>query len=498
MITWYLGDKRKNGVGTRAMHEPAPSPVTPDQPASADNKITATPLAPVENGITSMLLSPVAPPRPMGRLARFVGTVLAWPHAVLRHPLRSLIIAVLLLLTASGFGIAATWLWASYHLRTGRAALEHYHTTEAVAHLYAVLKIWPRDPETLLLAARAARRSGAFDAANQFLDLYQEVRGEDEDVVLERICLRAARGEPESVANYCRSLIEENDPATPLLYEAMAQGFARSYQPRMAEMLLQKWLEQEPDNPQALYLLGQVYDSSSRRADAIKTYRAVLTADPTLDEARLRMCDALMQLGSLEEAQRHLEYLRARLSDNPKVLVYLARIQDRLDHPEEVQKLLDAALALQPHYAPALLDRGLLAMRAGQFDEAEKYLREAVQQDPSDHQAHDRLALCLEHNDKPAEADKVREHIKQMEKDILKLQAIAKGRLEQSPHDADLHYQIGMISLRAGSIAEGLRWLNSALKENPNHQGAHKALMEHYQRKGDRGKAREHQQKLIK
>ncbi len=427
-----------------------------------------------------------------------MAAALAWPRAILRHPMRSLTIAVLVLLIASGTGFAGMWLWASYHLRAGRAALERYHTGEAVLHLQSALKVWPRDPETLLLAARAARRSGQFDAAEHFLALYQEQRKEDEALTLERICLRAERGEPDSVANYCRTMVEQNDPSSPLLFESLAQGYARIYQPRKAEMILDRWLEQDPDNPQALFILAQIYDMETRQSDSIRTFRAVLTADPTFDEARLRLCDALIHLGTYEEALPHLEYLRSRLPDNPKVQVYLARVQDRRGNSEEAKRLLDAVLARQPNYAPALLDRGIMALRDSQFAEAEKYLREAVQQDPSDYQAHDRLAFCLEQNGKPVEADKEREKIKQMEKDLQDIQSIVRGQLEQSPHDADLHYKIGMISLRAGAYPEAIRWLNSALKENPNHQGAHKALMEHYKSIGDTGKAREHQQKLIK
>jgi Tfp pilus assembly protein PilF len=468
-----------------------------NEPAHEHVPLPSVPLAEMPSALMPTLAS--LPPYRPKRGARFLGTVLAWPRAVLRHPLRSLGIAVLLLVIATGIGIAGIWLWASYHLRAGRAAVQHYHTPEAVLHLQAALSIWPRDPETLLLAARAARRAASFNTADHFLDLYQELRKEDKDLTLERICLRAERGEPDSVAKYCQSLVEQNDADAPLVLEALAQGYLRSYQPQKAEMVLSKWLELEPDNPQALHIQGQVYDLESRQADAIKSYRAALTADPTLDEARLRLCDVLMQLGSYEEAQPHLEYLRGRLPQHPKVLVYLARIQDRQGHPEEADKLLAEALARQPHFAPALVDRGVLAIRAGRFGEAEKYLREAVQYDPSDFQAHDRLAFCLEQNDKPAEADKLREHIKQMEKDMTEIQAIIRqGLLERSPHDADLHYRIGMISLRAGAEAEALRWLHSALQEDPNHQGAHKALMEYYQRIRNFRKADEHRQKLLK
>lgn len=436
--------------------------------------------------------------QPPGR-RRFVEAVLAWPRAIVRQPMRSLTIAGLVLLIAAGMSVGGVWLWASNHLRAGRTELGRYHNGEAIAHLEAARKVWPRDPELLLLAARAARRAGAYDAANHFLDLYQEQRKEDEDLILERICLRAARGEPDSVANYCRAKVEQNDPDSPLLLEALAQGYSHSYRPRQAEIMLGIWLEREPDNPQALFLQGQIYELEGRpQSDAIRAYRAALTADPNLNEARLQLCDALMNLGSFDEAQPHLEFLRSRLPDNPKVLVYLARVLDRQGHADEAERILDGVLARQPLYAPALLERGRLALRAGQYAEAEKYLRQAVQQDPGDYQAHDRLAFCLERNGKEAEADKEREHIKQMEKDLMEIQEIARGRLEQNPHDADLHYQIGMISMRAGAVPEGLRWLNSALKEDPNHQGAHKALMEHYQRMGDFAKAREHQKKLIK
>jgi Tfp pilus assembly protein PilF len=463
------------------MHETAPVP----HDAAAVAAATLTVLSP-----------PAPPPPPPRRLTRWMQAGLAVPRLLLRYPGRSLAVAVLSLLIAMGAGIASVWLWASYHLRAGRAALERYHTAESVPHLQAALAVWPRDPETLLLSARAARRSDSFDTANRILDRYQELRPKDEDLTIERVCVRAERGEPDSVTKYCRSLIEQNHPASPLLFEALARGYLRTYQPHKAEDVLKEWLQRQPDNPQAFLLQGLVYDLEMRQADAVKSFRAALTADPTLDEARLRLCDTLMQLGSVEEAQPHLEYLRSRIPNNLRVQVYLARLQDRLGHPEEAERMLEAVLARQPRFAPALVERGKLALRAGQPVEAEKWLREAVKQDPSDHQALHQLILCLERNGKLAEADREQERLKQMEQDMKDIQAIARGAMERTPHDADLHYQIGMISLRAGAVEEGLRWLHSALKENPNHQRTHKALMEHYQRIGNFSRAREHRRYL--
>jgi len=125
----------------------------------------------------------------------------------------------------------------------------------------------------------------------------------------------------------------------------MARAYLRTYQPHNAETVLRDWLQREPDNPQALLLQGQVYDLEVRQADAVKSYRAALTADPTLDEARLRLCDVLMQLGSVEEAQPHLEYLRGRAPNNLMVQVYLARIQERRGNTREAEQVLEAVAA---------------------------------------------------------------------------------------------------------------------------------------------------------
>src|SRR5260370_10191313 len=80
--------------------------------------------------------------------------VLGYP---LRKPLRCLAIVVLLALTALGLTVAGRHLWTGHHLRAARSAAERYHNAEAEQHLRECLKVWPRDPEALLLAARTAR-----------------------------------------------------------------------------------------------------------------------------------------------------------------------------------------------------------------------------------------------------------------------------------------------------------------------------------------------------
>jgi tetratricopeptide (TPR) repeat protein len=447
-------------------------------------------------------LSALSPHPSKGRrFLRWVGRCIRGGRAALsylfRHPLRALAIFSLLTIILAGAGMAGVSLWASYHLRAARADLERYHTHEAVSHLQSALTIWPRDPETLLLSARAARRTGALGNAERCLHQYQTVRGADDpDLVLERVLLRAERGDVDRVKKYCLSLIEQNHPATPLILEALARGFLHAYRPREAAMALDQWLQRQPDNPQALIVQGELYDLQGRQYDAIASYRRALTVDAEFDEARLRLCAVQMQLGLAEEALPHLEYLTRRFPENLMVQVYLVRVYDRLRRPEDAEKMLEKVLARQPHFAAALAERGKLALRAGQREQAEKWLREAAQVDPSDYQTHYQLYQCLEQNGKSDDAREEQKRLRQIEDDIKNIQEISTMKMQLAPHDPDLHYQAGMIALRAGATEEGLRWLHSALQEDPNHAATHQALAEHYQRVGDFARAREHRQKV--
>jgi tetratricopeptide (TPR) repeat protein len=426
-------------------------------------------------------------------LLRFCRTLLSVP---LRHPLHSLAILLLLALAGIGSAVAASR-WVAYsHFRAGCSALEKYHSLEAYDHLQASLRLWPDDPTTLFLAARAARRLGAFEEAEHYLDECKSRAGTGnrlaDDLSVERVLLCAERGQVDQVRQLCQALMKQNDEATPLVLEAVAHGYMRSLRLADAEIWLNRWLEREPDNPQAFYFLGLVQDDWSRFLDAIGSYRRVLELDPEWDEARLRLTADLLDLSQAGEAFPHLEYLQRRQPDNLLVRVRLARCRDMLGQSEEAVKTLDAVLARQPHYAPALAERGRLALRSGQPVEAETWLREASTLAPTDYQVRYQLQLCLTQQGKTAEADEVLKRMKQMEDDNERLHVITTRLLSNSPRDPALLCEVGKILLRTGNAEDGLRWLGNALKENPQHAETHRALADYYLVTGNRGLATHH------
>jgi Flp pilus assembly protein TadD len=90
------------------------------------------------------------------------------------------------------------------------------------------------------------------------------------------------------------------------------------------------------------------------------------------------------------------------------------------------------------------------------------------------------------------EAAAVEARVERAKKDADRLRELATVELPQRPRDPQLHAEVGTLFLRTGSPAEGLQWLNSALRLDPQNTDAHRALADHYESIGAFGLASQH------
>jgi tetratricopeptide (TPR) repeat protein len=418
------------------------------------------------------------------------------PHHFLglRNPRRLVgLVAITIVLGAAG-AVGGTHLRALYHLRAARSAMERYHNEEARRHLQICLQTWPKDATIRLLSARAARRSEDFEEAENQLAECQRLEGESEPSVLEWALLRASKGEIDAVEKYLCRLVDEGHSDTPLILEALTQGYLRTYRLPNVLACLEHWLGMQPDNVQVLLYRGRVWDRVRAYDKAIEDYRRVLQLDAELDEARLRLANALIEGNSennYEEASAHLEHLRGRQPDNPEVLVRLASCRANLNRTEEALELLEGLLAEHPDYEPALCGRGRLLLQQGRAAEAEHWLRRAVTALPYDHTANHALYRCLmEQTGREDEAASQLARLTDLEKNLTRLKDISNREMGLKPRDPKLHCELGIIFLNIGQEEYGERWLLSALRCDPRYQPARAALADYYQRKAEGSKAR--------
>lgn len=187
----------------------------------------------------------------------------------------------------------------------------------------------------------------------------------------------------------------------------------------------------------------------------------------------------------------HFEQLRARQPDNPAVLRGLARCRWDLGQLDEARQLLDSLLAAHPREAEALYDRGRLAMQLDQPAEAEAWLRKAVVEAPHHYEASYSLYQCLQRRGNNEEAAKQLARLERLQAQLDCLTELTK-KIGDSPRDAGLRYEVGLIFLDTGQDHEGLRWLASAVQEDPGHSPTHLALAGYYERTGNSSMAARH------
>jgi tetratricopeptide (TPR) repeat protein len=341
---------------------------------------------------------------------------------------------------------------------------------------------WPDNSEVRLLTARAARRAGAYEEAEQNLEKYRRIRGLDDAGSFEQLLLSAER-DVDQVAAVCRRHVEHDHPDKALILEALARGYLRQYRLSEARFCLDLWLQDQPDNPQALSLKGQFHVDYEHAPDrAVESYRRAVQLDPEHEEARLGLVIVLLQTKAFSEAVKHLEYLRKCQPDNLRVQVGLADCLHALGQRDEAERLVDGALARQADYAPALAMRGELDLEEGRYEEAEARLRQAVARAPSDHQAQYDLILCLHHNGKAEEAKAREQELRQWEDDLKRFNEIVTKEMPKRADDPALHFTLGQLLLRSGHQEEGIRWLHSALRLDPQYAPARQALADYYEK----------------
>jgi tetratricopeptide (TPR) repeat protein len=405
--------------------------------------------------------------------------------------------AVLLggLVLLAALGVAGPYLWGWYHWSRAGSELARYHGAEARQHLDVCLWLWPHSPAVHLLAARAARRIGDYQAAEKHLRQCQSDQAPvSAEMLLEWAMLHVCTGDLQEHEQYLQSQLRKDPSRGPLVWEALAEGYLRMYRILDAVRCLDRWLEVEPDNVQAFFLRGSVYRQVQAVQKAVPDFRRVVELDPGRDDAREYLASGLLDTGHCTEALPHLERLLRQRPGDPDLRVRLARCHDGLEHPDQARELLDAVLAEHPDYGPALRTRGQMARQARQPEEAEKWLRRAARVMPYDYQVQYALYEALKDQGKGDDAREQLARAQQVKDRRERLADISHRKMSERPYDPALHCELGTLLIELGHRDLGARWLRSALQKDPNYQPAHAALAGYYEEEGDPEQAAHHRQ----
>lgn len=160
-----------------------------------------------------------------------------------------------------------------------------------------------------------------------------------------------------------------------------------------ARSLLAAAQQKEPQLYLIPFLLGEAASHEAEWKEAEKQFGRAAALNPGFEQARLGLARALGLQGKSAEAR---DLIRTLLSANPqnfRVWFLLAQIEAHSD-PRSSREALNKVIAIQPNFAPAYRDRGLLSVREETYVSASEDLSRAADMGLHDVLTYNSLGIC--------------------------------------------------------------------------------------------------------
>jgi tetratricopeptide (TPR) repeat protein len=162
-----------------------------------------------------------------------------------------------------------------------------------------------------------------------------------------------------------------------------------------AERICRSVLHHQPEQVEALNILGVILCQSSRADAAIAHLQKALTVKPDFVDAWCNLGSALRENGNLREAIPYYQRAIALKPDYADAHYNLALVLQEQDRLEEALEHCRRVVALRPNFADAHYSQGFVLRRLGQLPEAIASYRRAIQIEPDYPEAHKNLGHAL-------------------------------------------------------------------------------------------------------
>jgi protein O-GlcNAc transferase len=247
-----------------------------------------------------------------------------------------------------------------------------------------------------------------------------------------------------------------------------------------AESAYRRILSNQPDNPDALHLLGVIAYQRKRHEEAIDLITRAVALGNKVPEYRNNLGNAYLAQGLLDEAEA---CYRKALKLNPKYSDAHNNLGNAL---KEEGKLQDAAhsyrmaLKLDPLRAEIHNNLGLVLERLGELEQAIHHYREATRLNPGFIDAYANLGGALKTQGKLNDA----------------VESCTKA-LEINPDHARALLNMGNAYSELGQIEKGAGYFRSAIRAEPNMCEAHLNLGHTLREQGEKEEASVHFRKAV-
>jgi len=185
---------------------------------------------------------------------------------------------------------------------------------------------------------------------------------------------------------------------------------------------VEKAVETYPVDASILHIAGLTYSELQQTEKAIEFLKKAIAVHANNPQTVAALAEILLQVGKQEEAATVLEQAISQGSATEPLLSTLGEAYSQSGRMEDAVKTLERAVAIklpqpEPSKAPLRLAQALTQL--GRFEEAEKYARNSVFQQPSDLAAYVALSNVLMRQNKREEALEFRKQMPKPEPSLI-------------------------------------------------------------------------------
>ncbi|NOZ21513.1 MAG: tetratricopeptide repeat protein [Planctomycetes bacterium] len=218
-----------------------------------------------------------------------------------------------------------------------------------------------------------------------------------------------------------------------------------------AERIYREILQQTPENPDALHLLGVLMHQRGDHAQAVDWINRAISAGPNQAAFHCNIAEAYRSMGRHDDAVKHCREALRLQPQYPEALNNLGLALLDSGKAEESQHYFEEATALQPNFAMAWNNLGNACRERDDWDRAIESFRKAVNLAPNLYHAHSNLGQALLEQGKLDEA--------------LRHCQIA---VNINPGFPEAHNNLGNVLREMGKLPEARAAYNEAMRLQPN------------------------------
>jgi tetratricopeptide (TPR) repeat protein len=434
-----------------------------------------------------MTLSPVSPVQPASSrnvLGRGLVLMRSLTQRARQYRRATTLVAVALLVLSAA-GATVVWLRARQaefskdeavqHWQQARDALAAQDYVQARTHLEQCLQLCPLDAEAHFVLARVCRRTDDPAGCQAHLARAALLQWPREEIQFESALLKAQSGDLGNVEAELLRALDARSADEVLIVEALVRGYLEAFRFRDVVFWTGRWTERYPDDARPWVYRGRAAYLGRSLSRAVADYEHALQFNPNQAEAHLQLAAVWMVQRQFDKAIPHFEAcLRAR-PDDAAALVGLANCSFSLGQTERARAALEPLFARHQADAGAYLVRAKLELAAGAAQEALNDLRQAEALAPHEIDVTYTLITVLTKLGKQAEAQKYEAKLKEVSRQIDKLESLRK-QINKEPENASLRREAGKTALDLGQKREAVGWFLSSLQLDPKHAATQKIL----------------------